>query len=159
MIMTVLTLLDDVVAEKTKDIKLAISHRSNEFSGLDLHYMLSIISPGDPLHEQLHHVPGFHPDKYTFWHFMTFSLDPERKNKDLEMLVLATLPDKIYSMTDGLDVGEFDPRLVELMKRPPRSRIEGSGVVIGATRLKLINKRVEAGKPPIVVEAVLNQRC
>jgi putative ABC transport system permease protein len=43
-------------------------------------------------------------------------------------------------MTDGLE--DFDPRLVELIRKPPRSRLDNAGIVMGATQLAKLHKKL-----------------
>jgi putative ABC transport system permease protein len=140
MIATVLLFLDDLVSEKSKDLNILITDRYKLMMPFDRRHMDAIVTPGTALNEELRQVRGFHPEKYTIWHIAAFTLDPEMKSADLAFFVAATIPEKIESMTEGLE--GFDPAWVGLMKDPPRSHLANAGMVLGAKRLKKLGKQV-----------------
>src|SRR5207237_310287 len=88
---------------------------------------------GYPLNTDLKKLPGFHPDMYTVWHFVGFSLDPKNEDLTKAFFVVATIPEKIATMTDGLEEKDVDPRLPELLKSPPKGKTN-AGLVLAATR-------------------------
>jgi putative ABC transport system permease protein len=92
------------------------------------------------LHSELLQVPGFRPDKYTLWHFIGFSTDVTMRDKDLQFFAIATLPEKIPTMIDGLE--SFDPSLCALMTKPPRSGLANTGLLMGPDRLKKLKLKV-----------------
>src|SRR5688500_10632121 len=90
MIVNVLGFLDELTTEKDKDVRMLISDRFRLMSGLDRRYVEQIVHPGSSLHQELRQVPGFRPEKYTVWHFVVFSIDPELKDRDKSFFALAT---------------------------------------------------------------------
>src|SRR5262249_35897259 len=124
-----------------KDVNVMISGRYRMMSAFDRSYMDQVVTPGSHLNRQLTQIRGFHSDKHNIWHFSAFSIDPEMKDQDLVFFVLACLPEKIATMTEGLE-HDFDPRLVDLMRKPPRSGLDNAGIVMGATQLTKLHKRV-----------------
>src|SRR5262249_9895208 len=103
-------------------------------------HLEQIIYPGSALNDELCQVAGFHAEKHTLWHFVVFTLDPELKDKDLQFFVIATFPEKIPTMIDGMD--NLDPRACERMKKPPRSGLANAGLLMGSDRLAKLNKKV-----------------
>jgi putative ABC transport system permease protein len=140
MIVTVLRFLQMVVTAQARDVPIVITERYRFPSRFDRRYIEQIVYPGSSLYNELTASPGFHPEKYTLWYFSAFTLDTERKDRNLEFLVIATLPDKMPVMIDGLE--ELDPRLCALMKKPPQTRRDNIGILIGPDRLRRLNKRV-----------------
>src|SRR5207244_7985321 len=141
LIWTMSLLLDSVVEEKTRNVKVILSERYKIFSAFDRSFMDHITRDCYPLNTDLKKLQGFHPDMYTVWHFVGFSLDP--KNEDLKkaFFVVATIPEKIATMTDGLEEKDVDPRLPELLKNPPKGKTN-AGLVLGARRLATMGKNV-----------------
>jgi putative ABC transport system permease protein len=142
LIVNVLLFLDGLMTEKNKDVKVIITERHRLLSSFDRSHMDRIVAPWSELSQELRQVPGFRPEQHTLWHFVGFTLDPTMKDKDKAFFVIATLPDKIATMTDGLNPEDFDPRLVELVRKPPRSGLDNAGMVMGALRLEKLNKQV-----------------
>lgn len=140
MIATVLRFLNLAMATRSADVPIVITERYRFPSRFDRRFMDQIINRGSSLNSQLTQVSGFHADKHTIWNFMAFTLDPEGRNPDLQLVLIATIPDKMIQMIAGLDT--MDPKLCELMKSPPKSRQDNIGVLIGPDRLKKLNKRV-----------------
>jgi ABC-type lipoprotein release transport system permease subunit len=141
MINTFMRVFTGALAEKSKDVNVMLSGRYRMMAAFDRSYMDRMVTSGTSLNRQLTQIPGFHADKYNIWHFAAFSIDPEMKNQNLVFFVLACLPEKIATMTEGLE-DDFDPRLVELMRKPPRSGLDNAGIVMGATQLTKLHKRV-----------------
>lgn len=140
MVATVLFALNQITAEKSKDVKLIVTERYRIPSRFDRSYIEQIVRPGSTLHSELTRIPGFDAAKYTVWQIVGFTLDPQMRNKDQQFMVIATIPEKIPYMTDDLE--ELKPEIVELMKQPPKSGLPNIGVLIGTTRLKKLNKKV-----------------
>lgn len=138
MITTVVGFLESFTEEKNKDVKLLINERYRLLSNFNRGHVENIISPNTALGKELRQIPGFHPDMYTVWHFVGFTLDPDRKDPDKAFFVVATYPDKIRSMTDNLKPEEFDPAWVGLLQR----RSGNIGMVMGGTIARKLNKRV-----------------
>lgn len=139
MIATVLHGLSQVTSEKSKDIKLIITERYRIPSRFDRSLMEQITRPGGVLHSELLQIPGFHAEQSAVWQVVGFTLDPEMKNKDLQFIIIATQPHTIPFM-DDLDT--LDPRVLDAMKRPPKSGLANIGVLVGEARLKRLGKKI-----------------
>lgn len=142
MIMTVLRFLESAMADKEKDVKSIITERYRIPSRFDRRYMEEIVSPGSTVNDQLEEIDGFDPQLHTIWNFVGFTLDETMKDKDKLFFCIATLPEKIGVMTDGLEGFDPDGRLAELMRKPPRSGIDNIGLLMGPERMQKIGKRV-----------------
>lgn len=140
MIVNVLHFLDDLMTEKSRNVNIMISERYRLFSPFDRRHVEQMITPGTTLHTELKQIDGFHDDRYTIWHFAIFTIDPDMKNKDQMFFVVATIPEKIEIMTEGLE--GFDPRLVDWIREPPRSRLANAGIVMGEGRMTKLGKKV-----------------
>lgn len=140
MILSVLTFLNLAMATQSKEVALVITERYRFPSRFDRRYIEQIALPGSSLHDALRSLPGFHPDQYTWWNFVAFTVDPEVKDRNLEFVAIATLPDKMKMMVGGLE--DLDPKLCELMKHPPKSRQDNIGILVGPDRLRRIGKKV-----------------
>src|SRR5262249_16949499 len=139
-ITTVMRLLSSAVTEKSKDVGVLVSARYGIMTPFDRSYMEQIVTPGTTLNRALSEIPGFHAEKYNLWHFDVFSIDPEMKNTDLTFVALACMPDKIAATTEGME--DFDPRVVELIRKPPRSQLANAGIVMGASQLEKLHKKL-----------------
>jgi putative ABC transport system permease protein len=139
-IVTVMRMLTSAVVEKTKDVNVMVSARYGIMTPFERSYMEQIVTSGATVNRELTQVPGFHAERYNIWHFALFSVDPELKDKDLTFLALACLPEKIATTTEGLE--DFDPRLIELIRRPPRSGLDNTGIVMGAAQLEKLHLRL-----------------
>jgi putative ABC transport system permease protein len=137
---TVLRFLDRTMQQKASDIPVVLTERYRFPSRFDRRHLEQIVYPGSKLNSELSQLPGFRHEKHTLWHFIFFTIDPERKDKNLQFGVIATLPEKIPLMIDELE--GLDPKLCELMKKPPRSRLENAGILMGPERLAMIKKKV-----------------
>ncbi|MGE3808737.1 MAG: FtsX-like permease family protein [Gemmataceae bacterium] len=139
MIFTVLRFLDRAMEAKSTDIPVVITERFRIPSRFN-RSLLDLIVKQSSLHSELMNVPGFDPEKYTLWHFMGFTTDEKNLDKDRQFFAIATLPEKMPIMIDGLE--EFDPQLCELMKNPPRTRLAHAGMLMGPDRLARLGKKV-----------------
>ncbi len=140
MIVTVLRFLQLAVTARSTNVPIVITERYRFPSRFDRRYIEQIVRSGSTLNDELMAAGGFRPENHTIWHFVAFTLDPERKDKNLEFMIIATLPEKMPSMIDGLE--DLDPKLCELMSKPPQTRRDGVGILIGPDRLARLNKRV-----------------
>lgn len=140
MVATVLRALSVFTAEKTRDVKLIVTERYRIPSSFDTRFVDQMILSGSTLNSELSRIPGFDPDKYNVWHFIGFTLDSEMRNKDLQFLAIGTLPEKLIMMTDSLE--GVDPRVIDLVRMPPHTGLPNTGLVMGETRLRRLNKRV-----------------
>jgi putative ABC transport system permease protein len=140
MIATVLRFLNLAMTAQAKDVALVITERYRFPSRFDRRYLEQIAAPGSSLHQRLRTLPGFHADQCTLWNFAAFTLDPEAKDKDLQVTIIATLPDKMRTMIGGLET--LDAELCARMQKPPRSRQDNIGILVGPDRLAKLNKKV-----------------
>lgn len=140
MVLTVLLFLDAAMAAKNADVPLVLTERYRIPSRFDVAFLERIRNKGSAVNSELSKIDGFHGEKSTLWHFTAFTLDPQRKDRNLEFMIIATEPDRMIQMIDGLE--EMDPKLIELMKKPPKTRRDNVGIVIGPDRLQKLNKQV-----------------
>ncbi|MFT3879936.1 MAG: ABC transporter permease [Gemmatales bacterium] len=138
---TVLRFLEDSMAEKEKDIKLIITERSDQ-DNFSLRYMEDIIRADTQLNTMLRNIKGFDPDVFATWNFVAFTLDKQKIEKDTFLISVATQPDNMLRMTDGLEDFGNARQIVEWMKHPPVSGHENIGIIMGPERLKKLNKKV-----------------
>jgi putative ABC transport system permease protein len=140
-IVNVLLGLDEFTKEKAGAVKLMVSEKFNMMMPFPMSYMDQIIKPGT-LNTALQQECGFDPSRHTFWHFVILSLDQEMKKTDQQFFLIATLPEKAESMMIGMKPGDVHPHAVELMRNPPRSGLKNSGIVMGESIMKKLNKKV-----------------
>jgi putative ABC transport system permease protein len=140
MILSVLRFLDSSMEAKSRDIREVITERYRIPSRFDRSHVDRIVGKGSVLNTELREVKGFHSENYATWHFIVFSLDPEMKDKGKIFFAIATEPEKIPYMIDGLE--GFDQKLCDLVRNPPRSNLPNQGILVGADRLKRLGRRV-----------------
>jgi len=140
MLVTVVRFLNLAMSQRAGDVPVVLTERYRLPSRFDRRYLEQIVHPGSTLNRELRQLSGFDGEKYTLWHFVVFTLDPTMQDKDKQFFAIATIPEKIPAMIDDLE--GLDPQLCELMKRPPRSRLDNAGIVVGPDRLKTIGKKV-----------------
>jgi putative ABC transport system permease protein len=141
LIATVLRALETSMAEKERDIKLLITERSNADT-FSRSCMEDIMRPDSKLNAMLRKIPGFDPDGCATWNFMIYTLDKEQKNEDKLFIAVATQPDAIVKVAEGLQDLPDAERLVREMRRPPRSRTDNIGILMGPERMRRIGKKV-----------------
>lgn len=142
MIMTVVRFLENAMAEKAADVKSVITERYRIPSRFDRRYMGDIVNSGSALNDQLVEIDGFNPELYTTWTFLAFTLDLEMKDKDKVFFIIATKPEKLGIMVDGLEGYDKDGKIHEMMVSPPRSNLPNMGIVMGPERLQKLGKKV-----------------
>lgn len=140
MVATVVSFLDTFTTERGTDVRTILSDRYRIPSRFDRGLMDQIVRPYGTVNARLRQIPGFHPERYTVWHFIIFSLDPEMKNKDLSFFAIATLPESVPVMMEDLE--SFDPAVCQQMVQPPRSRKPNIGLLMGPDRLRKLGKQV-----------------
>jgi putative ABC transport system permease protein len=138
-IFSILGFLDRAVADRTGDVPVVLTERYRIPSRFDRRFLEQVVQPTH-LNDELKQAAGFQSEKHTLWHFIGFTLDPDMKNKDLQFFVIATIPEKMPSMID--EMSDLDPKLCQLMKKPPRSRLDNAGILMGPERLKKLGKKV-----------------
>lgn len=141
MVGTVLRFLEESMSEKEKDIKLIVTERSDQ-DNFSLRYMDDMVRPDSQLNTILRKIPGFEADAYATWNFAAFSLDKELKEKDKFFISVATQPDYMLRMTDGMEDFANARHIVQLMKHPPVSGADNIGIIMGPERLKKLNKKI-----------------
>jgi putative ABC transport system permease protein len=142
LIATVTKFLEDMMVEQSKDVLAIVTERYRIPSRFDRKYLDDIRSPGSTLNVKLSEVEGFHPEKLNIWHFIVFSLDPAMQDKDKIFALIATWPERISTMTDGLKDFDPDGAMVRMIRKPPVSGADNIGVVMGPERLKKLDKKV-----------------
>src|SRR5262245_43818036 len=142
LIATMLMGLESFTKEKAGACTLMVSDKCKMTMPLPMSWMDDIVRPGTPLNEQLIAECNFDPSRHTLWHFVILSLDEKMKDNDKQFFLLATLPDKVATMTDGMKPEDVDPRVLELMRTPPRSGLKNSGIVLGGAIMKKLQKNI-----------------
>ncbi|MDW7993910.1 MAG: FtsX-like permease family protein [Gemmatales bacterium] len=142
LIQSVLTFLDQQVQERTTNIRLIITERFRIPSRFPKADFDRIVLPGGETYARLVQLPGYVPDAWTLWHFIAFSLDADMTRRDPNrfFFAIATLPEKIPTMIEGLE--GLDPRLCEKLKNPGVSGMENAGLLLGPKRLARLGVRV-----------------
>lgn len=138
MILTVLHFIEQEMSEKENDVKLVVTERYRMPSRFDRRLVKNIVEQG-ALNDKLREVPGFQPDMHTTWHFIVLTLDPEMKDSNKEFMAIATIPEKMPAMVDGLK--DLDPELCLLLKQAPLSR-KNIGMLMGPDLLADLHLRV-----------------
>jgi putative ABC transport system permease protein len=142
MVATVLNFLDMVMTERSKNVRVIMTDRFRIPSRFDRRWVDQVAHEQYDLGRQLRQVPGFHPEQYNLWHFIVFTLDPEMKDNNQIFFLIATLPEKIGAMTDGLEGFDADGKMAALMREPPRSHLANTGILLGPERLQKLGKKV-----------------
>lgn len=142
LIQSVLTFLDQQMEEKTTNIRLIITERFRIPSRFQKADFDRIVLPGGETYARLMQLPGFLPEAWTLWHFLAFSLDPDLSRRDPNrfFFAIATLPDKMPTMIDGLE--GISPELCAKLKNPGVSGMENAGLLLGPKRLARLGVRV-----------------
>lgn len=140
MIMTFIGYLDELVAERSRNVGVIVSERHGWPGSLELRCLDRFTFPHCALHQELRRIPGFHAQNISVWDFVVFTLDRDMKDRNLLCHVVATYPEKMTSIIDDLE--GIDPRLIERMRRPPRTRLDNTGVLIGANLMDRLGLRV-----------------
>jgi putative ABC transport system permease protein len=142
LIVSALLAMEDLLIEKNKDVKVIVSNRYKDMFPFERARFDPIITEGTPVNKDLQSIPGFHNDLYTYWHFVVCTLDPELKDPNQQFFLVATLPEKIASMTDGLEDVYIPPEVMAMVRNPPISRLPNAGIIMGEKRLKTLGKKV-----------------
>ncbi len=140
MIFSVIRFLDLSMEQKSRDIRLVITERYRIPSRFDIRLMKGITEQGYALNKELADIPGFHGDRNATWTFVAATLDPTMKDRNKFFFCIATQPDKIPYMVDGMET--LDPEVTKLMVNPPRNRLPNQGVLMGADRMKKLGVQI-----------------
>jgi putative ABC transport system permease protein len=139
-VLTVLMFLQRATTEQAKDVMLVITERYRIPSRFDRALFEDIYAPSSELNNQLKQVNGFDPAKYNYWHFAFFTLDPEMKDLALGFFVIATVPEKIPTMIDGMQ--GYDLETCKKVTDPPPPATPNTGILMGASRMAKLGKKV-----------------
>jgi len=135
LVCSVLLFLDLITTEKSKDLKAIVTERWQIPSQMPFAY-------AQPLSEGAASKPGdIRPDDSMTWQFLGFTLEQEKPTRENMLFFFCMEPHKVMTMMDGIDQFSADDRAkleaaLKQMERDPRK------VIIGADRLKALNKRV-----------------
>jgi len=142
LIQSVLSFLDQQMQEKTTNIRLIITERFRIPSRFQKADFDRIVLPGGETYARLMQLPGYVPEAWTLWHFIAFSLDPDltRRDPNRFFFAIATLPEKMPTMIDGLE--GIDPALCAKLKNPGISGMENAGLILGPKRLARLGVKV-----------------
>lgn len=141
MIFSVIRFLDLSMEQKSRDIRLVLTEKYRIPSRFDISKMDPIIHENAELAKQLQdQAAGFHPGNNATWTFAAATLDPEMKDRNKFFFCIATQPEKIPYMIDGLE--GFDRSLTDKMVNPPRYRLPNQGMLMGADRMKKLGVQV-----------------
>ncbi|HJT76139.1 MAG TPA: ABC transporter permease [Gemmataceae bacterium] len=135
LIWTVLWFLNQIMSEKTADLKAIVTERWQIPSQMPWAYASSL-EDGAASH------PGdARPEDYMTWGFYGGTIDPTKMTRESIVFFFAMEPRKLLTMMDGLDqLTGKDRRDLELaIKEMERDKRK---VIIGRERLQAMNKRV-----------------
>jgi putative ABC transport system permease protein len=138
LLLSVVTLLDRVTTEKTKDFKAIVTERWQIPSQLPYSYAHSLqeggyVKPGD-------YRVDSSQDAMT-WSFYGGTIDPGKFTRESICFFFCMDPDKFPKMMDGLD--ELTPEQLDQLNRAcAEMKQDKTKVVVGAERLQALNKRV-----------------
>lgn len=141
LIATVVHFLDSLLVERSRNILVVITERHRLLSAFDKRFYEDIVSSTSAFNQELRKMRGFQPDNHTVWHFAGFSIDPDLKDPNKFFFAVGTFPDKVQTMTEGMEK-DWDPALVDLVRHPPKSRLDNAGLVVGALAMRKLNKQV-----------------
>lgn len=140
MIWTVVLFLDRAMEARAADVPVVMTERYRFPSRFDRRFLEDVVSSGTAVNTELREVKGFDANKFTLWHFVFVTLDPEMRDKDLQFGIISTYPDKIPHMIDEME--ELDPNVIKLMENPPISRLANAGILVGKDRLEKLKRKV-----------------
>lgn len=123
-----LVTLDVMMAEKTKDLKGAVTERWQIPSQLPLAYAPTLEEGAAARPEDVR------PEESMTWQFYVGTLDPAKRTRDNLLVFYALDPRGLRTMMDDLE--DLDPALVAKMVADKR------GVILGREQLRATNKRV-----------------
>jgi putative ABC transport system permease protein len=127
---SILSFLDQVTAEKAKDLKALVSEKHQFPSMMPFAYAASLAREAQTLPEDLRP----REEDFMTWQFYVGTLDPAKRTRENFILSIALEPRKLRTMMPELE--NLDERLVQEMEATPQA------VVIGRQRLEAMNKRV-----------------
>lgn len=139
MIYSVIRFLDLSMAEKSKDVKLVMTEKYRIPSRFDIAKMKSVTESGE-LYAKLREITGFHGEQNATWTFVAATLDPDMKDRSRSFFFIATQPEKLPFMVEGLE--GYDAEAVQRMVNPPKNRLPNQGILMGGDRMKKLNVQV-----------------
>src|SRR5262245_57796318 len=135
LIWTVIYFLDEVTAERAKDLKLIVTEKwslPSQMRNTDADYL----NPRMPqfILKDDYGQPLIGPNDFMTWSFYVGSLD--RNNITWETMVFFFVMNPAHILPMMEDIEDLDPNLVDKMKENPEY------VLVGRERLERLNKRV-----------------
>jgi putative ABC transport system permease protein len=140
MIWSVLAFLDNVMTEKSKDVKAIVTEKFQIPSQMPPSYEAGFAAEATGLTE------GIRADRnkdLMSWTFVGTSTDPNTRTLETIVFFFALEPDTLLTMMDDLDentIGHADRHRMEGYVREMKTNIRG--VILGEDRLKALNKKV-----------------
>lgn len=135
MVWSILTFLDQVTAEKAKNLKAIVTERWRMPSMMPFSY-------ASTLKEAAARKPGdARPDDYMTWQFYGGTTDPTKNARENVLFAVATDPAKVLTMFDELE--DMSPaQIPELTAAVKRMQVDRRGILIGYDRLEAIHRRI-----------------
>jgi len=135
LVWTVLWFLNQVMTEKSKDLKAIVTERWQVPSQMPFSY-------GAALADGATRKPGdVKPQDSMTWQFYGGTLDAGKMTRENIVFFFCMDPNKFLTMMDGID--EFTPDQIEQLKKWADEMVKDKRkVVIGVDRLKALNKKV-----------------
>lgn len=140
MIWSVLSFLDNVMAERAKDVKVLVTEKFQVPSQMPPSYESGLVAQATGLSPGLASDPA--KDLMT-WTFVGTTTDPNNRTLETMLFFFALDPKTIPTMMDGLEPASLDPADRAMMARGVAAmQANMKGVLIGQDRLKSINKQI-----------------
>lgn len=135
MVWSVLTLIDKVTTEQSKNLKAIVTERWQFPSQMPPAYERRLREGGATKPEDAK------PTDSMTWQFYGGTLDPKNKGMENMVFVFALEPDKLATMMDELDTLP-PPEKADLLASIEKLKQNRQGIILGHDRLKMMNKRI-----------------
>ena len=135
LVWSILYFLDNITAEKSRNLKAIVTERWQMRSLLPYSYATTLQDAAATRPDDVH------PDDAMTWQFYGGTLDPANRTRENFMFAFAMEPKKLATMMDdledlkGSEKQELDDVIAKLEQKP-------DGIVVGQERLDVINKRI-----------------
>jgi putative ABC transport system permease protein len=140
MIWSVLSFLDNVMTEKSKDVKAIVTEKFQIPSQMPPRYETSLAAEATSLPDGLRADPS---KDLMSWTFIGAATDPVNRTLETIVFFFGMQPEGLLTMMDDLDantIGQAERRQLETNVAEMKSNVRA--VILGADRLRAINKRV-----------------
>jgi hypothetical protein len=140
MIWSVLAFLDNVMTEKSKDVKVIVTEKFQIPSQMPPSYESALAADATDLPAGLAADPA---KDLMSWTFVGAATDPNARTLESMVFFFALEPESLLTMMDDLDVntiGRGDRDRLEANVREMKTNLRG--VILGHERLKAINKQI-----------------